>query len=113
MRLILAFILSALLLLAAGGPGFRSQRQLNDHFKKHGAEFGKITKADYLSMAQDLRDAPVSQQILEAVRSNGIFTKFDRKQGYFGAYNSDRTIRTFFVPNDGERYFKRQAKRER
>lgn len=111
MRVVLTFFLSVLLLIAGSGPGFRSQRQLNEHFKKHGAEFGTITKADYLRMAQELRDAPVSEQILEATRPRGIVTKFDRKQGYFGAYNADRTIRTFFVPNDGERYFKRQAKR--
>ncbi len=111
MRLILAFFLTVLLLFA-GGPGFRSQRSLNDHFKKHGAEFGNISKADYLQMAQELRDAPVSEIILEAKRADGVVTKFDRKQKYFGAYNSDRTIRTFFVPNDGERYFNRQARRK-
>lgn len=112
MRLIVSFLLAALLLLAAGGPGFRSARQFNDHFEKHGAEFGQITKADYLRMAQELRDAPVSNDILESIReSDGVITKFDRKRGYFGAFNKDRTIRTFFIPNDGERYFKRQARR--
>ncbi len=112
MRLIVSFLLTALLLLAAGGPGFRSSRQFNDHFEKHGAEFGQITKTDYLRMAQELRDAPVSKDILESIReSDGVITKFDRKRGYFGAFNKDRTIRTFFIPNDGERYFKRQARR--
>ena len=28
-----------------------------------------------------------------------------------GAYNPDGTIRTFFIPNDGERYFRRQSRR--
>ena len=35
----------------------------------------------------------------------------DRRTGYFGAYNPDRTIRTFFIPVNGERYFHRQARR--
>ena len=36
-------------------------------------------------------------------------TRFDVKRGYFGAYDADGTIRTFFVPPDGVRYFERQA----
>lgn len=111
MRVILALLLTALLMLAAGGPGFRSARQLNEHFEKHGAEFGQVTKAEYLRLAQELRDTPTSNIILEAIRNDGVITKFDRKHSYFGAYNKDRTIRTFFIPNDGERYFRRQAKR--
>jgi len=110
MRLIFSFLALAALLLA-DGPGFRSQKQFNEHYAKHGTEFGKITKQEYLEKAQQLRDAPLSQNILEAIRNDKVVTRFDRKQGYFGAYNPDRTIRTFFVPNDGERYFRRQAKR--
>jgi pyocin large subunit-like protein len=45
------------------------------------------------------------------VKPHGIVTRFDRRSGAFGAYNHDRTIRTFFKPNDGERYFRRQAER--
>ena len=99
------------LLLLAGGPGFRSAAQLDEHYSKHGAEFGNIGKQEYLRLAQELRDAPLGGPILEARRSNGEFSRFDRRHGYFGAYNPDHTIRTFFLPNDGERYFRRQAKR--
>ena len=49
--------------------------------------------------------------ILEEKQPNGVVSRFDKKRGYFGAYNPDRTIRTFFIPVDGERYFHRQAKR--
>ena len=99
------------LLLAAAGPGFRSRNAFNEHWAKHGREFGKITQAEYLSLAQELRDAPVGGPILEAKKARGVFTRFDRQKKYFGAYNADRSIRTFFVPNDGERYFQRQATR--
>ncbi|HEV2690066.1 MAG TPA: hypothetical protein VGV35_16015 [Bryobacteraceae bacterium] len=99
------------MLLLAGGPGFRSRSQLDEHYAKHGSEFGNISKDEYLRRAQELRDAPVGGPILEARRPNGEFSRFDRRKGYFGAYNPDRTIRTFFIPNDGERYFQRQAKR--
>lgn len=98
-------------MLSAGGPGFRSQSQLDEHYAKHGSEFGTISKQQYLELAQGLRDAPVGGPILEAKRSNGEFSRFDRRKGYFGAYNPDRTIRTFFIPNDGESYFRRQTRR--
>ncbi len=105
--------LLAALILYAGGPGFRSRALLDEHYRKHGAEFGSISEAQYLRLAQDLRDQPSGGPILEAVRPDGVFSRFDRRHGYFGAYNADRTIRTFFIPNDGERYFHRQARRYR
>ena len=108
-RLIFGFLFA--ILLSAGGPGFRSQAQLDEHYSKHGSEFGNITKAQYLRLAQELRDAPPGGPILEARRPSGEFSRFDRRHGYFGAYNPNGTIRTFFIPNDGERYFRRQARR--
>lgn len=112
-----AVILAAVLLLfaaaplTAASPGFRSQQQLVEHYHKHGSEFGNISMAEYLRRAQDLRDAPSGPTILRADRPGGIMTKFDRRRGWFGSYNRDGTVRTFFVPNDGERYFRRQAGR--
>ena len=111
MRWLAALAALACALAAAAGPGFRTQRDLDQHYRKHGPEFGSITKADYLRFAQQLRDAPVSRDILEARRDDGVLTRFDRKQGWFGAYNRDRTIRTFFIPAAGESYFRRQANR--
>lgn len=108
--LLAAGLLAAGLLLGAG-PGFRSQAQFNEHYQKHGREFGKISQAEYLRLAQELRDAPVGGPILEAIKPGGVISRFDRRKGYFGAYNRDGTIRTFFIPNDGERYFHRQATR--
>jgi len=107
--LLLFFVFA--LLLAASGPGFRSRRQLDEHYQKHGAEFGNITENEYLRLAQELRDASAGGPILEARRPDGEFSRFDRRHGYFGAYNPDGTIRTFFIPNAGESYFRRQARR--
>ena len=109
-RLSALLALIALALLAAG-PGFTSKRHLDEHYAKHGTEFGSISKADYLRLAQELRDAPVGGPILEAKRPDGAVTRFDRRKGYFGAYNPDGTIRTFFIPAAGESYFRRQAHR--
>lgn len=110
LRVAAGLLLAALLLLASG-PGFRTRRQFEEHYQKHGREFGNISPQEYLRLAQALRDAPVGGPVLEAVKPGGIFTRFDRRTGYFGAYNPDRTIRTFFIPVNGERYFHRQARR--
>lgn len=108
LRISVALLVGALL-LAAAGPGFRSRRLFEEHYAKHGREFGNISPQEYLSRAQALRDAPARGPILQAVTPDGIVSRFDRRSGAFGAYNPDRTIRTFFVPNAGERYFRRQA----
>ena len=91
--------------------GFADARRLEQHFEKHGGEFGRITKQDYLRQAQLLRDAKVSGPIIEVVRRDGVTTRFDRQTGAFIAFNPNGVIRTFFNPNDGERYFRRQAER--
>ena len=92
--------------------GFRTRRNLEEHFAKHGAEFGGETMQQYLQMAQALRDAPVGGDIEEIVRpGDGVVSRFDRKSGAFMAFEGDGTIHTFFHPNDGESYFRRQAKR--
>lgn len=95
------------------GPsvGFRSRQRLDEHFAKHGGEFGAITRAVYLRHAQRLRDAPVGGDILELRRGDGTLARFDRASGAFLAFDDDGIIRTYFKPNDGERYFRRQARR--
>ena len=50
--------------------------------------------------------------VLEAVRRDGVVTRFDRKSGAFIAFNANGVIRTYFRPNDGERYFRRQLERD-
>lgn len=114
LRAAIGLFLCALMLVAAG-PGFRTRRAFNEHYAKHGREFGHISQQEYLHLAQALRDAPlvggVGGPILQAVRGNGVITRFDRRNGSFGAYNRDGTIRTFFIPAAGERYFRRQVRR--
>ncbi|MDQ6679043.1 MAG: hypothetical protein M3Z09_17300 [Acidobacteriota bacterium] len=107
-RVLLPFLLAWTVL--AGVAGFRSRGVLLEHFEKHGAEFGRITPEQYLHLAQALRDAPVGGTILQSSRPGGGFAKYDRGSNAFGAYDADGTVRTFFRPNDGERYFLRQQR---
>lgn len=92
--------------------GFANSDRLDEHYEKHAREFGPISKLDYLRQAQSLRDAPRGGPILDAVRRDGVITRFDRRTGAFLAANPNGVIRTFFKPNDGERYFRRQAERD-
>ena len=91
--------------------GFRSAERLDEHYRKHGREFGSIGREEYLRRAQNLRDRPAGGAVLQAVRQDGVITRFDRVSRAFVAFDADGVIRTFFVPNDGERYFQRQARR--
>jgi hypothetical protein len=91
--------------------GFTNRRAFDEHYEKHGAEFAGASKAEYLRIAQTLRDARVGGPILEVIRGDGVSSRFDRRDGTFIAFNRDGTIRTCFRPNDGERYFRRQADR--
>ncbi len=105
----LALFLCVAVLAVAGGQGFRTDDLLQDHFAKYGHAFGPISRQQYLHLAQQLRDSHAGRNILESKRPDGLI-KFDRRHGYFGAYDSDGTIRTFFIPPDGIRYFERQAR---
>ncbi len=93
------------------GVGFHSRERLEEHFRKHGSEFRAAAVQDYLHLAQALRDRPAGGDVLERVREGGVVTRFDRGSGAFIAFGADGVIRTFFKPNDGERYFERQAAR--
>lgn len=93
----------------AGGQGFRTENLLKDHFARYGPAFGPITRDQYLHLAQHLRDSHLSKTILESKRPDGLI-RFDTRHGYFGSYDPDGTIRTFFIPPDGIRYFEREAR---
>lgn len=92
--------------------GWTGKASLQSHYQKHGREFGEITIDQYLQKAKALRDLPKTGAVLEIVRTDGVITRFHKPSGEFIAFNPDRTIRTFFRPDDGERYFRRQAERE-
>lgn len=91
--------------------GFASRQKFEDHYEKHGREFGSVSEEEYLRLAQELRDHPANSDVLESVRADRVVTRYDRRSGAFLAFNQDLTIRTFFKPNDGENYFRRQSKR--
>ena len=103
---------SAIAWVAHPEIGFRSRERLEEHFRKHGRQFDAPDARAYLALAQALRDQPAGGDVLEAVRRDRAITRFDRARGAFLAFDPDLTIRTFFKPNDGEAYFRRELERE-
>lgn len=91
--------------------GFQSHERLVEHYKKHGRDFGRISMNRYLRLAQALRDRPAGGLLLEAVRPDGVITRYDRASGAFIAFDRDGTIRTFFRPARGDAYFRSQLRR--
>ena len=107
-RLIAALAFTAMAF--AGGPGFRTPHLLEEHYARYRTEFGGISQEQYLRYAQQLRDSRPGKSVLESRRADRSGVKFDKRRGWFVAYDSDGTIRTFFVPKEGVRYFERQAR---
>ena len=64
-----------------------------------------------MARAKSLRDRPSGGTVLEMVRDDGTITRFDRATGDFIAFYPDKVIKTFFRPNAGEAYFRRQGRR--
>ena len=94
--------------------GFRSATRLEEHFRKHGREFdAPLCRRIPASGAGAAGPARGRRRCSSTYAADGVVTRFDRASGAFIAFGADGVIRTFFRPNDGERYFERQATRPR
>lgn len=94
----------------AGGPAFRTPHLLEEHYNRFGGQFGASNIQQYLKLAQQLRDTVPGGDVLISLRPDGGGSKFDKKRGWFVAYDGDGTLRTFFKPKHGVRFFNRQKK---
>ena len=92
---------------------FRTQKLFDDHFEKHGSEFGNITQEKYLELANELIHS-TSDKVLHkrTQRDDGDKSYdskfFDTETGYFLVLSEDGYIRTFFIPSAGINYWNRQ-----
>jgi pyocin large subunit-like protein len=76
--------------------GFRSSAHLSDHFKRHGAEFGISTEAEYAKAAASFLCRPKRATTIERQRSKGDVVRFDPSTDEFGIVAADGTIRTYY-----------------
>lgn len=86
---------------------FRNENLLDDHFSKHGSEFGDISKSEYVNRANDLINSN-GPDILTKTRANGDMLVYNKATNEFAIKSGDGFIRTFFRPTGGLDYFNRQ-----
>lgn len=78
---------------------------LQDHFDRHGADFGAADPEDYARQAYAFYLERARHQVKD---DDGTLRVFDADTNAFGAYNRDGTAKTYFKPDDGQAYFDRQ-----
>lgn len=83
---------------------FRTQEQYDQHYQKHGAEFGNISQEQYLAMANALINDP--DALTKSDDGDTLF--YDKYENEFAVLSGDGYIRTFFKPDDGIDYWNRQ-----
>ena len=79
---------------------------LQDHYNRHGSDFGATSPQDYAQKANNFYNNRGSYQV--KTDSSGVTRVYDAKTNTFGSYNPDGTTKTFFKPSDFQAYFDRQ-----
>jgi filamentous hemagglutinin len=79
--------------------GFIDHFQALDHFSRHGSEFGAITFAQYVDLADNFLGSPRDAEILEGVRTDSSIVRYNPRTNEFGVITHDRIIKTYFIVN--------------
>ena len=79
-------------------PRFGDAAKLQDHFDRHGADFGARTPAEYEAQAQAFLTGQKPAEVLEKVRPNGDIVRYNPTTDEFGVA-SPSTIRTYYKPD--------------
>ncbi|MBR1392744.1 MAG: hypothetical protein IJ561_02795 [Ruminococcus sp.] len=87
---------------------FRSKKLFDDHYAKHGAEFGDITQEEYLKLANDLLNSEADTILHKKEKEDNDDVFYDTATGYFLVLSTDGYIRTFFIPDRGIDYYNKQ-----
>lgn len=85
---------------------FRKAEYLQEHFEKHGAEFGYASADEYLAGANRVVVSPEALHKLEAEDGDDVYYLESGNEIVF--VSTDGYIRTYFKPDDGKAYFDRQ-----
>lgn len=92
---------------------FATAEMLDKHFSKHAAEFGDITKEQYLQSANALALKEPSDAVVQLKRSDGSISKYCFDTNEFLVINADGTIRTYFKPKEKEAYWVEEIERNK
>jgi pyocin large subunit-like protein len=79
--------------------GFLDRWDKDDHFQRHGGDFGAATADEYESLAIAFLGGDMSATMVECVRRGGDRLRFDKVSYAFGVCARDGYIRTFYKCN--------------
>lgn len=85
---------------------FGNETLWEDHFEKHGSEFGYKSKEEYLKGANEVINSSTSKYKTEAEDGDEIY--YDEEKNEIVFVSTDGYIRTYFKPKDGINYYNRQ-----
>lgn len=85
---------------------FRRAEYLQEHFEKHGAEFGYATAEEYLAGANRVIASADVLHKLEAEDGDDVY--YLEATNEFVIVSTDGFLRTYFKPEDGKTYYDRQ-----
>ena len=66
---------------------------------------GTLSKDEYISKARELLNKKPDGSILEHIKNNGDIRRYNMRTNEFVSARKDGTIRTFFRPKDGIKYW--------
>ncbi|MFC3789839.1 polymorphic toxin-type HINT domain-containing protein [Paenibacillus sp. GCM10012307] len=81
---------------ACGVHKWGNPKTLQDHYDRHGADFGVKTPDAYAKKANDFFNDRKKYQI--KTDTDGTIRVYDSKTNTFGSYNADGTTKTFYKP---------------
>jgi hypothetical protein len=83
---------------AGTGAKFGSDAKLQDHFARHGGDFGAATATEYQGQADAFLTGPKPSGALEKIRPNGDIVRYNPVTDEFGVA-SPTAIRTYYKPD--------------
>ena len=87
---------------------WRHPERLERHFDDHGLDFGAASVEEYAKMSSDFVRRAKREGLQKKVDSDGVTRYYDAETNSFISVNHDGSIRTFFKPKAGLRYWERQ-----
>ena len=79
---------------------FETPVERNEHFIRHGHEFGVIlTESEYENRADAFMFGPQPWHVLECVRPQGGFARYSQVAQEYGTVNSRGFLSTYFIPD--------------
>jgi filamentous hemagglutinin len=82
-----------------GGATFANQDKLDDHFARHGGDFGASSPHEYQAQADAFLTSSKPVNVLEKVRANGDIVRYNPITDEFGVVSSKGDIRTYYKPD--------------